>query len=112
MKTEVIRYYENGSVEYEQGVIVCDCNNFNHSIIYWKQEFPIRAEPEVMDRSVYLGISLYSHNNFWQRLKTAFRYIFKREIRGGMYGEICISKDNVSGLEDIVNFINETDINE
>ena len=29
-----------------------------------------------------------------------------------MYGEICISKNNVSGLEDIVNFINETDINE
>ena len=27
-----------------------------------------------------------------------------------MYGEIYISKDNISGLEDIVNFINETDI--
>ena len=112
MKTEVMRYYENGSVDYEQGVIVCDCNDFNHSIIYWKQESPIRAEPEVMDRSVYLGISLCSYNNFWQRLKIAVKYIFKKEVRGGMYGEICISKDNVSGLEDIVNFINETDINE
>ena len=43
MKTEVRKYYEDGSVDYEQGVIVCDCNDYDHSVIYWKQESPINS---------------------------------------------------------------------
>jgi len=106
MKTEVRKYNEDGSVDYEQGVIVCDCNDFDHSIIYWKMEFPTHSVPGVMEREVYLGVSLSSNNNFWNRLKLAWRYLFKKKTCGGMYGEICISKENLSGLEDIVNFVN------
>jgi hypothetical protein len=105
MKTEPRKYNEDGSAEYDQGVIVCDCNYFDHSIIYWKQEYPLRSEPDVMEREVYLGVSLCSYDNFWTRLKSAFKYLFKKE-RFGMYGEILISRDNISGLKDIVDFIN------
>lgn len=108
MKAEIIKYNNDGSVEYEHGLIVCDCNDFDHSIIYWKHEYPNYNLPDSMEREVYLGVSLHSHNNFWERLKLAFKYLFKKEQ--GMYGEIIISKDNLSGLEDIVDFINENDI--
>lgn len=112
MKTEVIRYNKDGSAEYEQGIIICSCNDFDHSIIYWKNEWPTHSVPEVMDKCVYLGVSLHHHNNFWERLKLAWGYLWKKEKYGSMYGEIIIDQDNVSGLEDIVNFIKESDINE
>lgn len=108
MKTEVLRYNADGSVDYEQGVIVCACNDFDHSIIYWKQEHPHPVLSDVTEREVYLGVSLKSGYNFWERLKYAYKYLFKKE-RYGMYGEILVDKENISGFEDIVNFINEDD---
>lgn len=108
MKTEAIRYYSDGTAEYEQGIIVCNCNDHNHSIIYWKQENFLNVNN--IEKEVYLGVSLMSRNTFWERLKLAFRYLFRRSKSGkpeNMYTEFIISKDNVSGLEDIVNFIND-----
>jgi hypothetical protein len=98
MRTKIKRYDDKGNPEYEQGLIICDCNDFNHSIIYWKQDYD-------KEKSVYLGISLYSSNNFWERIKLAWDYIFKKGRCKSMYGEILISEDNIEGLEDIVDFI-------
>lgn len=102
MKTEKIGEYPDETPMYEPGVIVCSCHDANHSIIYkkWEDLTPIET------REVYLSFCMDPDRRFWARVKNAFRYIFRKE-RFGTHGEMIIDKTNISGLEDIVNFIKE-----
>ncbi|WP_286846608.1 hypothetical protein [Proteiniphilum sp. UBA5463] len=110
MKTEITGYDLSGCPEYEHGLIICECNDVDHCIIY-KKDVSQWDGTEIRENHVYMNVSLASRNNFFERLKLAFQYLFKKERYGGMYGEIIISKDNISGLEDIVNFINDQNTN-
>lgn len=104
MKTGVVSLYKDGSRQFEPGVIVCACHDSDHSMIYQKSEDLTPIET----REVYLSFCMDPDRKFWARVKNAFRYIFKKE-RFGTHGEIILNDINISGLEDIVNFITRKD---
>lgn len=101
MKTEKRDVSKFGDwADYEPGVIVCDCHSTDHSLIYQKWEEPFG------DREVFLSFCLEPNRNFWIRLKNAYKYLFKKE-RMGTHGEIILTKRNISGFEDIIEFLKE-----
>lgn len=102
MKTEKISEYPDETPKYEPGVIVCSCHDANHSIIYQKWE----DSRQILPKEVYLSFCMDPNRSFWKRVINSFRYIFRKE-RFGTHGEMIIDKTNISGLEDIVNFIKE-----
>ena len=89
--------------DYEPGVIVCDCDDSDHSLIYqkWEEDHDGRKIKEV-----FLSFCLEPNRTFWKRLKNAYKYLFKKE-RMGTHGEIILTKRNISGFEDIVEFLKE-----
>ena len=89
--------------DYEPGVIVCECASTDHSLIYqkWEEHF---GDESV--REVFLSFCLDPDRNFWKRLKNAYKYLFKKE-RMGTHGEIILTKRNISGFEDIIEFLKE-----
>lgn len=100
MKTKIVDYYPDGDPKYEPGLIVCECGDTNHALIYtkWLDTKPSKT------KEVYLEYCVRPSINFWERLKLAWRFL----IKGKDYvydGAVIINKNNVSGLEDIVNFI-------
>ena len=105
MKTEAVITFPNGTPKYEAGVIICDCGNSDHSLIYRKWKADKEWDPSDKDE-VFLSFCLNTNRSLWRRIKTAWKYLFKKDVRGS-HGEIIINKDNVSGLEDIVNFLKE-----
>ena len=92
--------YEDGSIKYDTEIIVCECDYTDHNMIYTK------FDDSETGKEVYFEFCLNPDNRFFRRLKLAFRYLFKRE-RTGNYGEIIITKNNMKGFEDIVNFLKE-----
>lgn len=95
-----MKTYSDGSIKHDSEVIVCECNDTNHNIIYTK------FEDSKTGKEVYFDFCLNPDHRFFKRLKLAFRYLFRRE-RTGVYGEMIITKNNVKGFKDIVDFLNE-----
>lgn len=90
--------YPDGTIKYDPELILCDCGHSDHSIIYHKWD------DKEYGREVYLEFCMNVNHKFLERLKIAFRYLFKKE-RYGSHGEINISSENIKGFKDIVNFL-------
>ena len=104
METKNVSKFNDGSLEFEPGIIVCACHDHSHSIIYNKFE-DINKNGE-KTREVYLDYHFLPCDGFFKRVKKALKFIFKKnDIE--LFDELIINEKNVSGLEDIVNFIKQ-----
>lgn len=74
-------------------VLVCVCNSPEHSIIF-------NYDDE--DKECYVSIHL-SKLNFWDRLKSAIKYIFGYRSRYGDFDEIILDKSHADYLIELGN---------
>ena len=101
MKTAVIKTFPNGVEKYEAGILICECSDPDHSLIYQKWD-----EEDKTKREVFLRYCLDPDRSFWRRLTAFWRYVIRKE-RYGTHGEIILTKRNISGFEDIIEFLKE-----
>lgn len=77
----------------ESHMLLCDCGNSEHQVIftYWTD-----SEPD--DDFLYVSFHLHSHENIFQRLKAAIKYVFGHHSRFGHWDEILVSQGETEKL--------------
>lgn len=78
-------------------ILICDCSNAEHQIIF-------RSEED--EREVYMTIHL-TPQPFLQRLKHGIKYIFGYRCSYGDFQEVILSNKHVDQLKTIVNILGE-----
>ena len=79
----------------DRKVFLCDCSDTRHQLVY-DQTY---LEEEGV---VTISMQMNPHSGLWDRLVTAFKYIFQLETGIGHYGEViidCNSKEFLSEKE-------------
>lgn len=80
--------------------IECGCHDSDHLLVFWFD--PLDKEEWMM---VTVGFTSQYHATFWERVKTAWSYIFNRERHLRSWDEILINKNNIDALKQAVNEI-------
>ena len=104
METKEVGKWKDGCSEFEPGIIVCACYFHDHAIIYNKFE-DIEKNGE-KTRQVYLDYHFLPCDGFFKRVKKALKFIFKKKDIE-LFNELIVNEKNISGFEDIVNFIKQ-----
>lgn len=69
-------------------VQICECNSFDHQVIYWYSDD-------------YKALYVYVHlapRQFWTRLRYAVRYLFGYKSRFGAWDELIFDSENFDKL--------------
>lgn len=78
-------------------ILICDCGDISHQLVFSYDE----EENEVL-----LEYHLLHQKGFFQRLKTAFAYLFNSKYKQGAFHSIILTKDNYYKLEEVCDFFN------
>ena len=92
MKTILIPEHKNAPVLYTE----CWCNSPYHSIRWYINDSDETSKPQ-LEFEIYLNPC----NSFWQRIKLAFAYIFKRDYIANAYDEFSIKLEDVAKLKSL-----------
>lgn len=81
----------------ENDILVCACHNVDHNVI-------ITHDTE--DKLVYVNVRLEDEQSFLDRLKTAFKYIFKIKRYKSDYTEFILDSNDIPKLKKIIKTLN------
>lgn len=82
----------------ENDILVCACHNVDHNVI-------ITHDTE--DKLVYVNVRLEDDQSFLDRLKTAFKYLFKIKRYKSDYTEFILDSNDIPNLKKIIATLNE-----
>lgn len=74
----------------------CECSSKDHLVALHLMEWP---KGEV---SFYLSTQMEEGLSFWQRLKIAFKYLFKRGCNFGHWNETILTKAEARKIKELI----------
>ena len=81
----------------ENDILVCACHNVDHNVI---------VTHDTEDELVYVNVRLEDDQSFSDRLKTAFKYIFKIKRCKSDYTEFILDSNDIPKLKRIITTLN------
>ena len=81
----------------ENDILACACHNVDHNVI---------VTHDTEDELVYVNVRLEDDQSFSDRLKTAFKYIFKIKRYKSDYTEFILDSNDIPKLKRIITTLN------
>ena len=81
----------------ENDILVCACHKLDHNVI---------VTHDTEDKLVYVNVRLEDDQSFSDRLKTAFKYIFKIKRYKSDYTEFILDSNDIPKLKRIITTLN------
>jgi len=75
---------------HDELTLICACNNFDHQIIFWKDN-------EFRDTIIYVHPHL-AQKRLWKRIVYACRYVLGHKSRYGAWDEFIMEKEQLEKL--------------
>jgi len=92
----------------EDKVIICDCGSTSHQVrVHFVSSYIIArsGEREYPDE-VYIETNLNPERSIWQRIVIGLKYIFGIQDRDGQFCCVCLDREKVLELREVIdNFI-------
>ncbi len=91
-------------IPYEsQEIVICECRSDEHQYIFYYSEDEIEEGKKVP--MVYVHPHLITYKSFWERLKSATKYLFGHRTKYGHWDEFMLSPKDAHKFQDIVNYL-------
>lgn len=81
----------------ENDILVCACHNVDHNVI---------VTHDTEDELVYVNVRLKDDQSFSDRIKTAFKYVFKIKRYKSDYTEFILDSNDIPKLKKIITTLN------
>lgn len=92
----IITYKDDRRVEFFE----CECSSAEHLVRF---AYFIEKDKTIEDDGLYFSVHLNSFDSFWERLKSATKYLFGYHCRYGQWDEVILKRTDAEKLRDMLN---------
>lgn len=78
----------------------CDCNG-DHAIVFASDKNDRYGD------DLYVYATLQTHNNFWKRLRLAYRFLFRKDYLDFPYMDLMINERHNDKIRELIKFLQE-----